>query len=155
MRNSSPTFSELTQAVCRAAGVEPPPLAPDAQGGYAFSLSIDDVTVSIAHYPAHFAEHAFVLVRFGAVPPASEAEVFRELLNANLMVLRPGAPAFARDPLDGHIVLQVTCALSETSGEALLAGIRVAVGKAIDWRSTHRLIPQSSGTSAQFGTSFA
>jgi len=153
MAVSCPAFAELAEALCRAAGTSLPPLTPDTAGGFGFRLEIDGVTVSVTHYPAHFPEHAFVLVGFGPVPASAEADVFRELLNANLVMLRPGAPAFARDPLDGQIVLQASCALAETSGDALLAGIRVAVGKAIEWRRAHRLSPDQGDR--LLGTDFA
>ena len=153
MTASRPLFAELAAALCKAAGAALPPLAPDGSGGVGLRLEIDGVAVSVTHYPAHFPEHVFVLVAFGSVPASAEADAFRELLDANLMMLRPGAPAFARDPLDGQIVLQASCALAETSGDALLAGIRAAVGKAIEWRRVHRLAPDE--TAQVFGTAFA
>lgn len=155
MPESCPAFAELAEALCSAVGTTLPPLMPDTAGGFGFRLQIDDVAVSVTHYPVHFPEHAFVLVAFGPVPTSAEADVFRELLNANLMMLRPGAPAFARDPLDGQIVLQASCALAETSADALLTGIRVAVGKAMEWRQAHSLTPSPDGGSRLFGTSFA
>ena len=53
----------------------------------------------------------------------------------------PISPSFGLDPRDGQIVLQASCALCETSGIALLDGIRVAVGRAAEWRQAHRLVP--------------
>lgn len=153
MTASCSAFAELAAALCRTAGATLPPLTPDAEGGVGLRLEIDGVAVLVTHYPAHFPAHAFVLVSFGPVPATAEADVFRELLGANLMMLRPGAPAFARDPLDGQIVLQASCALAETSGDALLAGIRAAVGKAIEWRRAHRLSPEDGV--GLLGTAFA
>lgn len=132
-----------------------PPLDPDGCGGLGLRMEIDGIAVSVMHYPAHFPEHAFVLVVFGPVPASAEAEVFRELLDANMAMLRPGAPAFARDPTDGQIVLQASCALSQTGGEALLSGIRAAVGKAIEWRRVHRLAAPPGDSARVFGTIFA
>ncbi|MBC7436097.1 MAG: CesT family type III secretion system chaperone [Bdellovibrionales bacterium] len=136
-----PAFAALAAALCKAARIAPPALAEDTSGGLGLRLELDGVLVTITHHPAQFPSHVFVYVAFGAVPASGEADAFRDLLDANLLMMRPCSPSFARDPLDGQIVLQACCALHETSGNALLAGIRVAVGKALEWRQAHRLSP--------------
>lgn len=134
-------FTELAAALCRAAGIALPAITQDAAGGFSLGLVIDGVAATVTHHPASFPDHVFVVVIFGAVPASIEADVFRELLQANLLMLRPGSPSFGLDPRDGQIVLQASCAICETSGNALLDGIRVAVGRATEWRQAHRLVP--------------
>jgi hypothetical protein len=136
-----PVFAELAADLCHAGGLELPDIAQDAAGGYALCLVVDRIPVTVTHHPAHFPDHVFVVVAFGSVPASAEADVFRELLEANLLMLRPGSPSFGRDPRDGQIVLQACCTMSGTSGNALLDGIRVAVGRAAEWRRAHRLVP--------------
>jgi hypothetical protein len=141
MTASCPAFAELAADLCAAARIALPPITPDAAGGLGLRLEIDAVAVSVTHHPGEFPDHVFVLVTFGPVPASAEADVFRELLEANLLMMRPGSPSFGRDPLDGQVVLQACCAMHETGGNALLEGIRVAVAKALEWRQAHRLAP--------------
>jgi hypothetical protein len=139
--SSCPAFTELAAALCRAAGMVPPAITRDAAGGLGLSLVVDGVAVTVTHHPANFPDHVFVVVAFGVVPACVEANVLRELLAANLLMLRPGSPSFGIDPRDGQVVLQACCAMSQTSGDALLGGIRVAVERAVEWRQAHRLVP--------------
>jgi hypothetical protein len=146
---SCPAFNELATALCDAAGIALPGITQDAAGGFGLALVVDGVAVTVTHHPAHFPDHVFVVVAFGSVPASMESDVFREFLEANLLMLRPGSPSFGRDPRDGQIVLQACCSMSETSGNALLDGIRVAVDRAAEWRRAHRLLPaQNEGAQA-------
>ncbi|CAN5446809.1 hypothetical protein BH11PSE7_BH11PSE7_13850 [soil metagenome] len=133
-----------------------PAITHDAAGGVGLALVVDGVAVTVSHHLAHFPDHVFVVVAFGPVPASIEADVFRELLDANLLMLRPGSPSFGRDPRDGQVVLHACCRMSETNGNALLDGIRVAVARAAEWRRVHRLVPvRNEGAHAVHVSPFA
>jgi len=130
------TFHALAAGFCAAAAVDTPRLWPDAEGIVSFTARLDGVDVAISHDAAGHPDHAFVLVMFGAVPSDREPAVHRELLNANLLMLGAGAPAFSVNPLDGQVILHYVYPLAEASGDALLAGLESVTAIALRWRQT-------------------
>lgn len=132
-------FHDLAAAFCAAARIPAPPLAPTTEGIAAFTARLDEVEVSISHDMLNHPDHAFVLVMFGPVPEPQQARAWQELLNANLLMLGEGAPAFSLNPLDGQVILQYVYPLAQASGEGLLAGLQTAVAAAVQWRQTFSL----------------
>ncbi|MBC5766643.1 CesT family type III secretion system chaperone [Ramlibacter albus] len=144
-------FSALAHSLCEAARAPAPPLERDAEGGIHVDLDVGGVAVTVTHLPDHFPAHVFVLVAFGPLPHEGEAASSREFLDANLLMMRPGAPVFGRDPLDGQVVLHACCAMANVDGELLLAGIGVAAGMAREWRRTGRLAAAAHEEAMPFG----
>jgi hypothetical protein len=127
-------LQELVRQLCTIVDSPVPALSTDANGMLAFSTRLRDVDVTVTHHPTLHPEHAFVLVFFGPVPENRERAVLRELLHANLLLLHPGGPAFSRNPLSGHVVLQYVYPLAEASGQGLLSGLQTIIDSALQWR---------------------
>lgn len=132
------TFHDLAAELCAAAGVVTPPLMPSADGAVAFTLHTQGVEIALSHDPRH-PGYAFALIAFGQPPQYREAEVYRELLEANLMMLGADAPAFSLNAVDGRVILQYPWPLAQASGDVLWVGLSAVVGRALAWREDFRL----------------
>jgi hypothetical protein len=127
-------FHDLAAQFCNLVGAIVPPLTPDADGVLAFSASFCNVDVTVTHDPEELPDHVTVLVFFGPAPEHAELAVLRQLLHANLALMRSAPCAFCRNPISGDIVLVSTCPLAELSGATLLEGLQAHVDAALQWR---------------------
>ena len=127
-------FEELCKGYCEIAGFPAPSLAPDAHGIEAFHLRLRDVAVTVGHEPAKALERAFVVIEFGPVPKDREEDAWPALLDANFLMLRDGMPIFSRNPVNGDVLLQMSCAFSRVTALELVQLVDAFVGVAIDWR---------------------
>jgi hypothetical protein len=128
-------FHDLATQFCTLVGAPIPPLTPDADGGLAFSASFRDVDITVTHDPADLPDRVTILVFFGQAPEHAELAVLRQLLHANLAMMRSSPCAFGRNPISGDIVLVSTCPLAELSGATLMEGLQALIDAALQWRS--------------------
>lgn len=148
-------FHELAAQFCIAAGSPIAELTPDGEGVISFSVVVRDVHVAVAHDPIAHAGLVFVYATFGPVPQQRELEICRALLYANLLMLRPTAPAFTRNPDDGQVILRYICPLADLTGSALWDGLQAMVDSALQWRQGWFLEPVAHGASHATTTPYA
>ncbi len=128
------SIHKLAEQFCEIIGVPAPELSPDSNAVLAFSTQIGGVDISVTHDPLHHPDHATALVFFGQVPEDREVLILRELLHANLLMLRPDAPTFSRNPLTGNVILQYVFPLAGSSGRGLWTGMQGIIEYAQRWR---------------------
>ena len=136
-------FYELAAQFCTAIDSPIPELTPDSDGVLSFSAVVRDVHVAAAHDPVAHPGLVFVFATFGPVPPERELQALRALLQANLLMIRPVAPTFTRNPDDGQIILRYACPLPELTGSALWDGLQTVIDSALQWREDFFLGPDA------------
>jgi hypothetical protein len=129
-------FESLCEAMCEAAACRMPPVARGDDGAAAIALSLKGVEVTLAYDPARGRGHAFVLVRFGALPQGRELQACTALLRTNCLMLRVGAPSFGSDSRTHDILLQHVIALDDVSPVDLYQAIAGFVDVAARWQET-------------------
>ncbi len=132
-------FTQLCEAFCEIAGVAPPALEPDEHGVTAFTASLNDVAVSVAHAPESNRDCAFVLVEFGPAPADREQEAMTALMEANFLMLGEYSPAFSRNPANGDVVLQYAYPFANATALQLYQSVVEMTDLALRWRSDHFL----------------
>ncbi|MGE0332763.1 MAG: CesT family type III secretion system chaperone [Ramlibacter sp.] len=136
-------FHNLAAQFCADCDAPVPDLSPDGDGVLSFSAVVRDVHVAAAHDPVMHPGLVFVYATFGPVPPQHELDICRALLYANLLMLRPAAPVFTRNPDDGQVILRYIRPLADLSGSALWEGVQTMVDSALQWREDHFLKPDT------------
>lgn len=131
---SSTSFHDFTALFCEAAGSAVPELRPSENGLYAFTTTVRAVDVTVTHDPATRPGYAVVFVMFGKVPQGRQLEVYRDLLNSNLLLVHAGAPAFSLNPHDDQVILQQMQPLVPGAGAQFWAGLQGVVDSALQWR---------------------
>lgn len=127
-------LQDLAHQFCQVIGHDAPQLVPDREGVLSFSVQVRGVDLIVRQDPTLDCGHALAYLVFGDVPEDREAQVLRELLHANLAMAGPQAPAFSRNPLTGHILLQHAFALSGVSGAGLWQAIQDLIDTILKWR---------------------
>lgn len=129
------SLQDLVGQFCTILGSTTPVLAANAEGIFAFSVTVRGVDINVSHDQLRGAGHAVICVYFGDVPAAQEAAILRNLLHANFTMRELHAPAFCCDPHSEQIALKYVYPLAEASGESLWAGLQVLVEKVLRWRT--------------------
>lgn len=140
---STTGFYELAAQFCAAIESPVPELTPDGDGVLSFSAVVRDVHVAAAHDPLTHPGLVLVYATFGPVPVERELQVLRALLQANLLMTRPAAPTFTRNPDDGLVILRYACPLSELTGSALWDSLQAVIDSALQWREDYFLGPDA------------
>lgn len=128
-------LQELAEQFCEVIAVETPDLLPDTDGVLSFSVNVREVDLIVRNDPHSDPDHALVYLVFGHVPEDREVPVLRELLHANLAMSGPQAPAFSRNPLTGHVLLQYAWPMANVSGRSLWHAIQDVIDAILKWRS--------------------
>jgi hypothetical protein len=118
------------------------------------AIAIDGVPVMLTYYEPVKADRAFVFTNFGAIPPELELAAMRRLLEINFMLYQGSAPAFARDPESGQVMLLGEVPLATATPEAVLMYMRAVAAQALEWRKGY-FIADAVATSADSITKFA
>lgn len=148
-------FHELAAQFCEACASPIPDLSPDGDGVLSFSAVVRDVHVAVAHDTVTHPGLVLVYATFGSVPQQRELEICRALLYANLLMLRPAAPTFTRNPDDGQVILRYISPLADLTGSALWDGLQAMVASALQWRQDFFLRPHAPGSSHATFTPYA
>jgi hypothetical protein len=80
-----------------------------------------------------------VFVDFGMFPQDRAEEIFRRLLEINLLVSSQGSPRLGLDPQTGRVIFSCAYPLQGLTAQKLLGGIDMAVRQAAVWRSNFYL----------------
>lgn len=80
-----------------------------------------------------------VFIDFGQFPEHQAEQIFRRLLEINLIVSAQGSPRLGLDPQTGRVIFCCAYPLQGLSAHKLLGGIDMAVRQAIVWRSSFYL----------------
>ena len=143
---STSRLHRFVEQFCDAGG--PPALKIDLESGGASVLSVNfqGVDLSICHDQLRHPDHALVLAFFAHVPEHNEVLILRELLHANLSMMRPNSPSFSRNPLTGNVMLQYAVPLIGEAGENLWAAIQDIAESILVWRQNISLDQVVSST---------
>ncbi|HSW19909.1 MAG TPA: CesT family type III secretion system chaperone [Ramlibacter sp.] len=133
------SFHQLCADLCEVCGVPAPELAPDESGLLGMTLTLHEVDVCLHHAPLAATPAVHVSVEFGVVPAAVELQALRELLDTNLMLHGVNAPAFARNPTSGDVLLQYAVSLDRATVAGLFESINALVLMAQQWREDYFL----------------
>lgn len=139
----SPQFEDFCRRLCEGLAVAPPALQPSGDTPGAYSLDFKGVCMVLAEAgsDAQGAAQTALVVDFGAVPEDRQAQVHPALLQANFMMLAPGAPTFGLHPVSASVTCQIVFGLDRADPLAwcgVLDGIAAAV---LQWRETYGLAP--------------
>jgi len=80
-----------------------------------------------------------VYVDFGDFPQHKAQDIFRRLLEINLLVSSQGSPRLGLDPTTGRVIFCWSRPLADLSAQKLLGGIDMAVTQALSWRDNFYL----------------
>ncbi|MEJ7929220.1 CesT family type III secretion system chaperone [Ramlibacter sp. AN1015] len=136
------SLSALCEGVCALLGVPAAVLAPDALGLLAFSLTIEETSISVLQRPAADPGMATIVVELGEPPAEAELALLRHLLNANFALCLPHGPLFARNPVTGQALLQLPCPLDLVTPDSVYRSLLQATEFAGQWRQQAREIAQ-------------
>jgi hypothetical protein len=118
------------------------------------AIAIEGVPVMLAYYETVKADSAFVFTNFGAVPPELELAALRRLLEINFILYQGSAPAFAREPESGDVMLLGEVPLATATPETVLSYMRAVSAQALEWGKGY-FIGDSGATSPDNFTKFA
>jgi Tir chaperone protein (CesT) family len=133
------SFHQLCAELCEVCDVPTPELATDASGLLGMTLTIHEVDVCLHHAPRGATPTVHISVEFGVIPSTSELPALRALLDTNLMLHGVNAPAFARNPDSGDILLQYACPFEQVTVAGLFQSIHALASMAQQWRGDHFL----------------
>ncbi len=133
------SIHDLVAQFCPLIGVAPPEITCGPDGVLAFTVTVREVVVAVAHEPVSQPQSAMVHVFYGKVPLENELAVLTELLRANFYMDAPNDPAFSFNPETREVALRFAYLLAQGSGEHLLAAVQHSVDIALEWRRTHFL----------------
>lgn len=129
------SFAEFGAALCAAAGVAAPVIAPDSTGLAAFHLVQGDVVSNFIHLDESGIDDVMLLITFGAVPEHLELDVLRMVSDANFSLLGAAAPVFGRNPATGEIVLRQSFSLGRDDAHDAYGTLLQLSQFARDWRA--------------------
>lgn len=142
-------FQQVYEGVCRLMGAIPQPLVPDEQGQVGFGLHLGEIQVHVAATPwlapqARLPQEGLLLmVEFDPPDGPQERGLLQALLDANLLLGAAGGPVFARNPVDGSLVLQQAFPMASVSAEHLHGMALRLAELAQAWRSGAWRMPES------------
>jgi hypothetical protein len=102
------------------------------------NLLFRDVAVTLCHREDDD-DLVNVYVDFGAAPEHRALEIYRRLLEINLLASAQGSPRLGVDLQTRRVVFTYAQPLQKLSPEKLLGGIDAAVGQALAWRDGYFL----------------
>ena len=112
------------------------------------ALLCDDVAFTLL--PAvHDAFGLRVFAQFGATPPAKEKQIWRRLLEINLLMPQMRHERLGIDPATGCVIFSYV--LSHPSASELIESLRHAASHARAWRLSHFLDDEPDTVLAQTG----
>lgn len=134
----NPQFRTLCSDICHLADVPVPELSDADTGAASFTLTADDVNVSVISPADDGSGRAFVLVDMGRVVPDKEPDVCRSLLSSNFFLMdEPGSARFSRNDATGGFLLHFDFLLGQMGAEALYARVLQLVEFVKGWREDH------------------
>ena len=80
-----------------------------------------------------------VFIDFGQFPEHKAEQIFRRLLEINLLVSSQGSPRLGLDPQTGRVIFCCAWPLQGLTAQKLLGSIDMAVRQAMVWRSNFYL----------------
>jgi hypothetical protein len=114
------SFEKLCRSFCALEDLPIPSLATGREGLEAFTLDVDDVSLTVLHDEDVDPGTLFLVAELG--PPASaeaELETWLALLDANYWLRSESAPTFSRNPQTGEAVFQWTLPFTQSSAHSL------------------------------------
>lgn len=150
-----PTFTQFSEALCTAAGVQAPDLTTGEEGLLAFHLILRDVTIDLLHLQDQPVPEFMVLVTFGEIPEASERQVLRMMAEANFSLLGSGVPVYGCNPDSGQMVLRLSVPLHEADPVQTFRLLQRLTELVLQWRADPTLDTLSTAAAVPDPSLFA
>jgi hypothetical protein len=143
---SKSAFCRLVDEVCSSCGI------PDSPSNYErFNLTTRGVAFTLAHAGALDDASLVFFCDFGPLAEDTPLQVFRRLLELNLLALGKNNPRIGMDPEGGNVVLAGLLPLSpDMTPEKLLDELEHYATLALTWRDQHDLQDPNKASRAAF-----
>ncbi|TFZ04217.1 type III secretion system chaperone [Ramlibacter rhizophilus] len=119
MPDVSAAFQALYDGIAAHLNVDTQVLAPDEHGVVGFQLMQEGAALQVVQTPE--GTSLLLIADLGEPPEGDAAAVADALLDANYLLLEPGAPTFGRNPLTRTYTVQCARPLQGLGADELLA----------------------------------
>lgn len=123
-------YTQLVKEFCEYCGLDEP-----ERITYGGSIMLGEVGFSLIHREEVDPELMFIYCDFGEVLEGKEIEVYRALLEANLLLYNGSAPLFTVNGDTGRVTMTAHCRLDELKAETLQEILKKMGAQAMAWRA--------------------
>lgn len=131
------SFEDFSQSMCELLAIEPPPMESNSDGDTGFVVNYQGVDISFIKGRQNQEADLLMVIDFGIPPADKEADVLKDVMEANCVMRGVGAPCFMRHPADGMIALRYSFLCQQVDVRHVYEAIVAAADAVESWREQY------------------